>query len=62
MTLHGDSSSDDVMYRLKIKFATALPERFDFTPPEMIVRGKKYPVRTYTYRLFKEQKTYGLCT
>jgi len=62
MTLRGDAIGDETMYRVNVQITSPLPDRFDFTPPQMILRGKTYPVRTLTYRWFAERKTYGLCT
>ena len=61
-SLRGESPADETMYRVKIQFTGPLPERFDFTPPDMLLGEKSYPVRTYTYRLFTERNAYGLCT
>ncbi|HEV7817240.1 MAG TPA: hypothetical protein VGP06_19330 [Janthinobacterium sp.] len=62
LLLRADANSDETIFRLRLQFRGALPERFDLTPPPMIIGGKPYPVRTYTYRLFKDRKVYGLCT
>jgi hypothetical protein len=60
--LRGDANSDETIFRLRLQFGGSLPERFDLTPPPMLINGKTYPVRTYTYRLFKDRQAYGLCT
>jgi hypothetical protein len=62
LLLRGDANSDETIFRLRLQLDGSLPERFDLTPPPMIVNGKAYPVRTYTYRLFKDRHAYGLCT
>jgi hypothetical protein len=62
LILHGLLGGDETMYRVDIDFVGKLPERFDFTPPVMIIDGDKYPLRTYTYRFFKQRQAYGLCT
>ena len=61
-TLHGEDFDGETMYQIKIRFRKPLPQRFDFTPPSMIIAGKTYPVRTYTYRWFASRNVYGLCT
>ncbi len=62
LTLHGELGGDETTYRVDIDFVGNLPDRFDFTPPVMIIGGDKYPLRTYTYRFFKQRQAYGLCT
>jgi hypothetical protein len=61
-TLRGEDFHDDTMYQVTIQFPKPLPQRFDFTPPLMIVAGRTYPVRTYTYRWFASRNAFGLCT
>jgi hypothetical protein len=61
-TLVGEVGGEDTMYRLNVVFNPPLPERFDFTPPDMLVGGKPFPVRTYTYRFFKDRARVGLCS
>lgn len=61
-TLIGETSSEETMYKIYIRFSGEIPDRFDFTPPPMAVDQRAYPVRTYTYRFFKERDAYGLCT
>lgn len=60
--LRGLEQGDSTMYRVKLQFQLPLPERFDFTPPNVLIGGRSYPVRTYTYRFFEERSAYGLCT
>jgi len=62
LILHGELGGDETMYRVDIDFVGNVPDRFDFTPPVMIIGSDKYPMRTYTYRLFKQRQAYGLCT
>ena len=61
-TLVGEPDSEETMYRLRVLFSPPLPERFDFKPPDMLVEGKAYPVRTYTYRRFSDRGMVGLCS
>lgn len=58
----GDADAEQTIFRLRLRFNTPLPERFDLTPAPMVIGGKTYPVRTFTYRLFKDRKAYGLCS
>jgi hypothetical protein len=61
--LRADASSGETIYRVRVRFSGALPERFDLTPPTMLVNNKPYPVRTFTYRRFSEKNNaYGLCS
>lgn len=60
--LRADATGDQTLYRVNVRFAGALPDRFDLTPPAMKIGGTTYPVRTYTYRFFKERNAYGLCS
>ena len=61
-TLRAQSATETTMYRIKIRFSGPIPDRFDFTPPRMLIGQDSYPVRTYTYRFFPDRKAYGLCT
>jgi hypothetical protein len=58
----GDADAEQTIFRLRLRFAAPLPERFDLTPAPMVIDGKTYPVRTFTYRLFKDRQAYGLCS
>jgi hypothetical protein len=58
----GDADAEQTIFRFRLRFVAPLPERFDLTPAPMIVGGKTYPVRTFTYRLFKDRQAYGLCS
>ena len=60
-TLRGEDFDDDIAYQITIRFPQPIPERFDFTPPSMVVEGKTYPVRTFTYRWFASRGVFGLC-
>jgi hypothetical protein len=62
LSLEAGSQAARVIYRVVIEFSSTIPPRFDFKPPDMIVDGKQYPVRTFTYRFFDDRKVYGLCT
>ena len=61
-TLQGDPTNEETMYQVNIEFQGPIPERFDFTPPRMVVGAREYAVRTYTYRFFKERNEFGLCS
>lgn len=52
---------DETMVRATVQFSKA-PRRFDLVHPQMIIDGKLYPVRTYTYRWFEDRGKLGLCT
>jgi hypothetical protein len=52
---------DETMVRATVRFAQA-PTRFDLLHPQMVINGRSYPVRTYTYRWFENQGKLGLCT
>jgi hypothetical protein len=38
-----------------------MPKRFDLTPPDVIIGGKRYVSRTFTYRWFEDKQAYGMC-
>ncbi|SFU44873.1 hypothetical protein [Pseudoduganella namucuonensis] len=56
------ATSDATQFRYRLQFKGKLPQRFDFTPPTMVIKRERYPVRTFTYRYFEDRKTYGMCT
>lgn len=56
------ATSDATQFRYRLQFKGKLPERFDFTPPAMVINRDRYPVRTFTYRYFDDRKAYGMCT
>jgi len=56
------ASSDDTIWRVRLRVKDKLPERFDLVSPEFEIVGHKYPVRTFTYRYFPERKAFGLCS
>lgn len=56
------ATSDATQFRFRLRFKGKLPERFDFTPPDMVINRDRYPVRTFTYRYFEDRKAYGMCT
>jgi hypothetical protein len=58
----GIGTSDFTQYRFRLHFKGKLPERFDFTLPDMKIKNERYPVRTFTYRYFADRKTYGMCS
>jgi hypothetical protein len=55
------ATADDTQWRVRLAVKSGLPQRFDMTPPAVIIDGERYPVRTFTYRWFPEKKAYGLC-
>lgn len=56
------ATSDETQFRFRLQFKGKLPERFDFTPPAMVINRDRYPVRTFTYRYFDDRKAYGMCS
>jgi hypothetical protein len=56
------ATSDATQFRYRLHFKGKLPERFDFTPPPMVINRDRYPVRTFTFRYFEDRKAYGMCT
>jgi len=56
------ATSDATQFRFRLQFKGKLPERFDFTPPVMVINRDRYPVRTFTYRYFEDRKAYGMCS
>ena len=61
-TLVGNNLGEQTMYKVPLLFNLPLPERFDLRPPDLVIDGKAYPVRTYTYRFFKDRGAYGQCS
>ena len=55
-------NSKATQWRLRLQLPRQLPQRFDLNMPDMLVAGKRYPVRTFTYRYFDERKAYGMCS
>lgn len=55
------ASSDETIYRVRLRVKDKLPERFDLVSPQFEIATRKYPVRTFTYRYFPERKAFGLC-
>lgn len=55
----GTSDHTQMRYRLLIK--GKMPPRFDLTPPDVLIGGKRYLSRTYTYRWFEDKKAFGMC-
>ena len=62
MLLRSAASVEETLFRVNLRFTGPLPQRFDLVPPAMLLDGKTFPVRTFTYRLFPEKAGYGLCT
>jgi hypothetical protein len=55
------ATADVTQWRIRLGVAAGLPDRFDLVTSDVIIDGKRYPVRTFTYRWFPERKAYGLC-
>lgn len=55
----GTSDHTQIRYRLLIK--GKMPPRFDLTPPDVLIGGKRYLSRTFTYRWFEDKKSFGMC-
>lgn len=55
------ANADETQWRARLRVTSKLPQRFDLTPPALIIDGDRYPVRTFTYRYFPERKAFGLC-
>jgi len=55
------ATSNDTIWRVRLRVKDKLPQRFDLVSPEFEIANQKYPVRTFTYRYFPERKAYGLC-
>lgn len=55
-------NSKETQWRLRLQLPRQLPQRFDLSMPDMLVAGKRYPVRTFTYRYFPERSAYGMCS
>ena len=56
------ATSDDTIWRVRLRVKDKLPERFDVVPPAFEIALTKYPMRTFTYRYFAERKGFGLCS
>jgi hypothetical protein len=56
------ATSDDTIWRVRLRVKDKLPQRFDVLPPPFEIALTKYPMRTFTYRYFPERKAFGLCS
>jgi hypothetical protein len=56
------ATSDDTIWRVRLRVKDKLPERFDVVPPAFEIALTKYPMRTFTYRYFADRKAFGLCS
>ena len=56
------ATSDDTIWRVRLRVKEKLPERFDIVPPAFEIALTKYPMRTFTYRYFADRKAFGLCS
>jgi len=61
LTLIAVGISDHTQFRYRLKVKSKLPQRFDLTPPDVIIGGKRYVSRTVTYRWFEDKRAYGMC-
>jgi hypothetical protein len=56
------ATSDDTIWRVRLRVKDKLPERFDVVSPAFEIALTKYPMRTFTYRYFADRKAFGLCS
>lgn len=61
LTMNAVGTSDHTQLRYRLLIKGKMPQRFDLTPPDVIIGGKRYVSRTYTYRWFEDKKSYGMC-
>jgi len=55
------ATSDDTQFRYRLHIKGKMPKRFDLTPPEVVIGGKRYVSRTYTYRWFEDKQSFSMC-
>ncbi|MET0319757.1 MAG: hypothetical protein ABW069_03435 [Duganella sp.] len=55
------ATSDETIWRVRLRVKEKLPQRFDVVPPPFEIALTEYPMRTFTYRYFPERKAFGLC-
>jgi hypothetical protein len=61
LVLFAVATSDDTQFRYRLLIKGKMPKRFDLTPPDVIIGGKRYVSRTFTYRWFEDKKAFGMC-
>ncbi|WP_374583121.1 hypothetical protein [Pseudoduganella sp.] len=61
LTMNAVGTSDHTQLRYRLLIKGKMPQRFDLTPPDVIIGGKRYVSRTYTYRWFDDKQSYGMC-
>jgi hypothetical protein len=61
MALNAVGTSDHTQIRYRLLVKGKMPPRFDLTPPDVLIGGKRYVSRTYTYRWFEDKKSFGMC-
>ena len=61
LVLFAVGTSDDTQFRYRLIIKGKMPKRFDLTPPDVVIGGKRYVSRTFTYRWFEDKQAYGMC-
>ena len=59
LSLHAKASQ--TLYRITLGFDDVLPPRFDLHIPDVRLGGKRYSVRTYSFRYSNDRQQLGLC-
>ena len=54
-------TSDHTQFRYRLIIKGKMPKRFDLIPPDVIIGGKRYVSRTFTYRWFEDKQAFGMC-
>ncbi len=55
------ATSDHTQFRYRLLIKGKMPKRFDLTPPDVTIGGKRYVSRTFTYRWFEDKQAFGMC-
>ena len=61
LALFAVGTSDATQFRYRLIIKGKMPKRFDLIPPDVIIGGKRYVSRTFTYRWFEDKQAYGMC-
>lgn len=61
LSMNSVGTSDFTQLRYRLLIQGKMPQRFDLTPPDVVIGTKRYLSRTYTYRWFEDKKAYGMC-
>ncbi len=61
LVLFAVATSDDTQFRYRLIIKGKMPKRFDLTPPDVVIGGKRYVSRTFTYRWFEDKQAFGMC-